>query len=329
MRNSILKLISYGVVAANKPLSSMNIEVSPIEQLPMLDGEITDNLTSETNKGIDADGASYEVNTKSSATVTARWLPFGSNRKTAPDVRRGEKVCIWQYGDADKYYWSELEYNGKLRKKETVIFMISNTSVEEEEPTLDNTYFFLWSTHDKLLQLHTSTNDGEPYGYDFTINTKAGNFQFTDTIENTIFLDSASKRIVLKNAADTSFDLNAESLYINVVKDYVLKVGGNMTTLVSGNYSAKVDGDYFTQANKVDFVTPTFTTSENFNAGGNAVIGGSAAVKMGLLIGKGMKTGADGGGGDIEIAGSMKLNGALDCTSTGKFAGNVTAPNIR
>lgn len=329
MRVTSLKMISFGEVAANKPLKSMNIEVTPIEQLPMLNGELTDNLTTENIKGEDADGASFETTVKNSVTVTARWLPFGSNRKTAPDVRRGEKVCIWQYGDADKYYWSELEYNGKLRKRETIIYQISNTENEEEEPTSENTYYFLWSTHDKLIQLHTGISDGEPFGYDFVLNTKDGNFQITDTIENTIFLDSSNKRIVLKNASETSIDLNDENLFINVVKDMVVKVGGNYTTMVDGKFNMKVEGDYFTQAAKVDFVTPEFTTSEKFNAGSDGFIGGNAVVNGSLTLGKGMNTGAAGGGGDIAIKGGMTLDGAINSSSSAKFTGNVTAPNIK
>lgn len=329
MQVSMLKMVSFGTVTANKPLSSMNIEVTPSEKLTMLNGELTDNLVTENVKGADADGAAFESTIKTAASITARWLPFGSNRKTAPDVRRGEKVCIWQYGDADKYYWSELEYNGKLRKLETVVFMISNTKVEEEEPTNENTYFFLWSTHDKMIQLHTGTSDDEPFGYDFLLNTKDGNFQITDTIENTMFMDSAAKRIVLKNAAGTSYDLNDEDLYINVVKDMITVVGGDMTTVVTGKYSIKADGDYLVQAPKVDYVTPTMTTSELFNSGSDALIGGKMTVTQGLLLGKGMTTGVSGSGGGISIKGPMDLDGSLTSSSGAKFSGSVVAPNIK
>ena len=327
MQFSMLKMVSFGTVATNKLLTSMDIEVVPVEKLTMLNGELTDNLVSENTKGVDSDGAAFESTTKNSITVTARWLPFGSNRKTAPDVRRGEQVCIWQYGDADKYYWSELEYNGKLRKLETVVFMISNTKGEEEEATAENTYFFSWSTHEKLVQLHTSTSDGEPFGYDFILNTKDGNLQITDTIENTVFIDSAAKRIVLKNAAGTFFDLNDENLFVNVVKDMVTVVGGDMTTIVKGKSSTKVEGDYLVDAPKVDFITPVMTTTEEFNVGKNALIGTSLVVTKGLTLGNGMTTGAA-GGGDISIGGSMELNGPLMSSSSANFSGNVNAPNI-
>lgn len=316
MNASKLVLYSYGVVAANKPLSSMNIEVTPMEDVPLVNGELTDNINTTNVKGADADGASYETVVRDSVTLTARWLPFSSNRKTAPDVRRGEKVAIWKFADADKYYWSSLEYEAKYRKLETVIYAFSNTRVEKEDAYSDNTYFIEISTHNKLIHLHTSTSDGEPYGYDFILNTKEGNFQIRDTIENIIFLDSPTKRIVMKNAADSFIDLFAENLFINVVGNMVTKVGGDMTTMVSGKYTLNADGGYKTTSPSVDFVTPMLTTSEQLTTGANATVGGA------LSIAAGMTTGAGGGGGNIS------LNGNINGTGNAVFSGTVKASNV-
>lgn len=316
MNASKLVLYSYGVVAANKPLSSMNIEVTPMEDVTMVNGELTDNLNTTNVKGFDADGAAYETIVRDSVTVTARWLPFSSNRKTAPDVRRGEKVAIWKFADADKYYWSSLEYEAKYRKLETVIYAFSNTQVEGDDATSDNTYFIEISTHNKLIHLHTSTSDGEPYGYDFLLNTKEGNFQIRDTIENIIFLDSPSKRIVMKNAAESFIDLHAENLFINVVGNMVTRVGGNMTTTVVGDYTLNAEASYKTTTPKADFVTPMLATSEQFQTGADASVGGA------LSIASGMTTGTGGGGGNIT------LNGNIIGTGNAVFTGTVQAANV-
>lgn len=307
---SKLFLYSYGVVAANKPLSSMNIEVTPMEAVTMVDGELTDNITTSNIKGKDADGSSFETTVKTAVSITARWLPFSSNRKTAPDVRRGEKVAIWKFADADKYYWSELEYEARLRKLETVIYTFSDTQNEAVDSSIDTTYFIEISTHNKMIQLHTATSDGEPFGYDFVLNTKEGTFQIRDTIENIIFLDSAAKRIVLKNAAESFIDLNAEDLLINVVRNMTTKVGGNMTTTVEGNYELNAKGSYKTITPKANFITPILATSEKFS------------------IGTSMTTGASGGGGNCIIGGNITLEGSIVCQGTGTFSGAVTAPNL-
>ena len=318
---------SIGIVAANKPLTSMEIEVTPREDLTMANGEVTDNLSTANSKGKDADGASFETTTRSSTTLSARWLPLGSNRKTAPDVRRGEKVMIWKFADADKYYWSSLEYNAKLRKLETVIFAISNTQDEDADADGDNTYFFEFSTHNKRVHLHTSVSDGEPFGYDFMFDTKNGSVTLKDTIDNLIHLDSAAKRIVLKNATGSYMDLFDKDLFINVVQHMVTKVGGDMTTIVTGKYSLKAEGGYMTETPKADFVTPTLSTSEDFNVCKNTQmvgtlnVGQEATISGQLSLGKGMSTGGA-GGGDISLKGSITATGGAT------FSQAVSAPNI-
>ena len=313
---SKLFLYSYGVVAANKPLSSMNIEVTPMEEVMMTDGELTDNISTANVKGKDADGSSFETTIKTAVTITARWLPFSSNRKTAPDVRRGEKVAIWKFADADKYYWSSLEYEAHLRKLETVIYTFSNTQEESAGSNTDTTYFIEISTHNKMIQLHTSTSDGEPFGYDFVLNTKEGTFQIRDTIENIIFLDSGARRIVMKNAAESFIDLNAEDLFMNIVGNWTSKVGGNMSTTVGGNYDLNVTGNYKTTTPKADFVTPTLQTSHV------------------LLVGTSLTTGASGGGGDCTIGGNItmdgniQMQGSIQSSGSAVFSGTVNAANI-
>lgn len=301
---SKLFLYSYGVVAANKPRTSMNIEVTPMEDVMLTNGELTDNLSSMNVKGKNADGSAFETTIHSAASITARWLPFSSNRKTAPDVRRGEKVAIWRFADADKYYWSSLEYESKLRKLETVIYTFSDTRDEAAEATPETTYFIEISTHDKRIQLHTATSDGEPYGYDFLLDTRAGTFQIRDTIENIIFLDSGAKRIVMKNAAESFIDLHAEDLFINVVRNCTMKVGGNMTTTVAGNYDLTANGSYKTTTPKADFFTPTLSTSAQ------------------LIVGTSISTGSSGGGGNIS------MNGSIQATGGAVFSGSVKASNI-
>jgi hypothetical protein len=328
MKISMLVPYSIGIVAANKPLTSKDIEVTPREDLTMQNGELTDNLNTANTKGKDADGASFETTVKSSATVTARWLPMGSNRKTAPDVRRGEKVLIWKFADADKYYWSSLEYDPKLRKLETIILAISNTQKEEDDADGDNTYFIEFSTHNKRIHLHTSVSDGEPFGYDFLFDTKNGTVTLHDTIENMVHLDSAAKRIILKNAEGTYLDLNALDLIMNVMGDMMVKVKGDWTNEVGGKFSMKTGGDWLVDSPKADFVTPQLTTSEKFTSGSDASINGllkvakDASVGGSLALGGGMSTGGS-GGGDISLKGSISATGGAT------FSSAVKAPNIK
>lgn len=190
-RASVFRFYSVGTVAANKPLSSFVIEVVPQEDSPMIDGELTDNGQSTRVKTTDADGAARESVSNTSLALSATWLPIGSsNRRTAPDVRRGETVMIYQFGNQDKYFWTTLTDDSRLRKLETVIWGFSATADENAEPSPDNFYYLEISTHTKMITFHTTKANGEPFMYDFQLNTGEGTFLMTDDAGNFHMLDS-------------------------------------------------------------------------------------------------------------------------------------------
>ena len=90
---SEFKFYSYGIVANNKKRDSYEIEVSPIEDIPFADGELTSHVKKDVTKGINSDAGHFETEVKTTNSIKATWLPMNqSNRKTAPDVRRGESV---------------------------------------------------------------------------------------------------------------------------------------------------------------------------------------------------------------------------------------------
>lgn len=322
-QQSSLQMVSYGIVAANKPVNSFNIEVTPAETLSMLDGEITDNITTDVQSGVDADGKAFQSTTRTSPTLTAKWLSFGSNRKTAPDVRRGEKVCIWRFADADQYYWSELEYEGSLRKLETVIYAFSGTKDENAKSSEKNTYYLLISTHTKVVQFHTSQADGEAVGYDIVIDTKNSNFQLVDTLANIVFMNSRDNQIVLKTAGECIVDLSDKDLNINVPGNFTVQVAGKIAFKSGGTSAWESGGDFTTKAPNVNFITPKLTTTAILQTGGNVLVGGS------LSLAKGMTTGVDGGGGTIQLNGNVESNGNAVFAGSGQFGQNVTAPNIK
>lgn len=205
---SKLKFYSYGIVAANKPLKSKIVEVAPMEELPMLDGYLDDAQEKYTASGKDAAGKDYTTSVNMANSIKAEWIPCSaSNRITPPDVRRGESLIIYQFGDADKFYWTTLKADNRLRKLETVIFAFSGTRVEDQDITAANSYFLEISTHTKQVTFHTSQADGEPYGYDIQINTKDGKIIIVDTIGNKFLLDSKAMQLRMENSVGAYMDL--------------------------------------------------------------------------------------------------------------------------
>jgi hypothetical protein len=206
---SKLQPVSIGIVAVNKPLETDLIEVTPIESMPMLDGELTDTQANYKAQGKDADDKAYETEIKATATVKAKWLKLGSmNRKTSPDVRRGERVYLYRFADSDEYWWMTLHDDLHLRKLETVIYAFSGTKVEGAEVNADNYYFMEISTHAKVVHFHTSKADGEPFVYDIQINTKDGIITITDDIGNTYFMNSKERQQKMVNPDGSFIEIN-------------------------------------------------------------------------------------------------------------------------
>lgn len=253
---SKLKIYSLGIVAENKLPSSKEVEVTPIEEMPMLDGELAPVATDYNAKATDALGSSYEDTVELTTTIKAKWLPIGAaNRVSAPDVRRGEMVVIYKFGDTDKYFWTTLNEDLKLRKLETVIYAFSGTTNEGAEINADTFYFIEISTHKKLITLHTSKDNGEPFGYDIQLDTGNGKLVITDDVGNYVLLDSSQTQIVLKNVDETIFDMKGKNLSVTVpetytvkCKDYKLEVGSSVdiksgtTKIQSGSGTQIKDG---------------------------------------------------------------------------------------
>lgn len=214
---SKLRFYSIGIVAENKALKSKHVEVTPTEEMPMLNGELAPVAVDYKAKAVNNLGSSYETTVETTTTIKALWLPIGAaNRITAPDVRRGELVNLYKFGDTDQYFWNTLNDDVKLRKLETVIYAFSATMNEAAEIN-DKTYYFIEiSTHKKLITLHTSKDNGEPYGYDIQLDTGNGKLVITDDVGNYILLDSSQSQIKLQNIDGSTFDMIGPVLNIKI-----------------------------------------------------------------------------------------------------------------
>ena len=208
---SKLQFYSIGIVAANKKLSSDRIEVVPMEGSPLMSGELTDNIEQYQGGSQSPEGENFKVDMQTTASIEARWLPMNdTNRITSPDVRRGEMVAIYQFSDADEYWWMTLKQDKKLRRLETVIFSFSNVRKENEEVTAKNSYWMEVSTHGKYIHIHTSKNDEEPFEYDIQLNSKderrgqmiaaANFFSFTGVFIASLLLYIFSQFLALSSA---------------------------------------------------------------------------------------------------------------------------------
>lgn len=310
---SRLQPYSIATVAANKKLDSKFIEATPQEDLPMVSGQLTDNVSTYEAQGVNSEGQNYQESTSQTLTVRAEWLPMGSsNRMTAPDVRRGESVVLYRFADQDKYYWTTLKDDMRLRKLETVIWAFSATQDESKDTDSSTSYFFEVSTHQKLIHLHTSKANGEPVMYDIQVNAGEGTFNIQDDLGNFITLDSTNRLIHLENVDGSLFEVNQK----------------NVKIVAPETWEVQAKNGKFAISESWNIDCPDTTHNGNLTELGAFALGGDMTTSQsnGGLGSPG--TGKIKIAGDTELLGNMDVKGNVTAVTI-EATTSITAPNLK
>ena len=292
---SKFRFYSVGLVMKDKERESMIAYISPIEIMPLMDG-LMDHAEDELeDEGVDSFNREYQVKIKHSNAIKCKWLPWGSNRVTAPDLVKGERVAIYRFADSDIYYWKEMGLESELRRMETVRYLFAaNKDRESTDPRgPDNSYLFEVSAHDRLVTFRTTKLNDEPYSYVWQLNTAEGVWVFTDDVGNYLQLDSKETVITFKNANGTSYELNK-----NDILEYA-----------PGNIHREAVGDYnVTCANYTMMVKGTTTVdSPTINFKGNFTNDGPVTFTR-----------------TLNVAGATTINGATAVGSLGSTSGPLS-----
>lgn len=296
---SKLRVVSLGLVAENKALDKFTVEILLQEYNPMASGDATANADTEVAKGVNKEGVAYETSADVTSTVSATWLALGCpNRRTAPDVRRGDRVVVYQFADSDKYYWATYSQDINMRRLETVVWGFSGTKDEDAEPTKDNSYYFEISTHNGVVAFHTSAANGEITTFDVQLNTKDGILQIFDGFGNRFILDSTKARMTIVNSEDSYIDVFGRAISMQAAdtidlstKDFSVTASNSMVFSANNSISTKT---------KTNTIEATTNHKGDFNVVGAFGLSGD------------MRTSAGGGGtGRIDIAADIHLDGSL------------------
>lgn len=190
-----LKIYSIGIVVKDKERNSDTIEVYPVEELPLAQGDLKE-TTQYDQTMPDSKNVPIQGKVEGKNYLTAKWIPFGhSNRITPPDVYANEHVILFRFADNEEYYWTTIYREPMFRRLETVCYMFSNLKEKMQEFTKESSYWCEVSTHDKKIQIHTSNSNGERYEYDIIINTEESTIIVKDNVDNFIHLVSPENKI--------------------------------------------------------------------------------------------------------------------------------------
>lgn len=193
---SNLYLYSIGIVAEDRKENSTKIKVYPTEHAFGITGDL-DAEEDIKEKVQNNEGEWLSLSVKSQNYIEADWLPWGGNRVTAPDIRKGETVLIWRFGGTDQFYWMPRAYEPDLRTTEKAIYYYSNQKEPTGSPSLEEGYTFIVDSINKTVSMHTPVNNGEKVGFDVAFDTENGVLTIQDTRENTIILKSEEDTLTI------------------------------------------------------------------------------------------------------------------------------------
>lgn len=287
MEQSQLTPVSVGIATENKVLGSRELRVTPIETLPGISGGMRTKPGEVTGNGQTDTGGSYEVKTRSDTDIVCLWIPFGSNRKSPPDIRRGEQVLVYRLADTDRYYWTELGLNDDLRRLETATYVFNaNPNLADDVNTVDNSYYFEISTHKKRVTFATCKKNGEVTKYDVQFDPGTGKLVVQDDRRNCFLIDTIARRIKLSNERGSFIEMIDRDVNLNVVQDLNITVGRNVKVEIKGEKKESIGKTLTTDVKSTsshtvgaDFSLST-KGSYNLNASGRANITGNGGIYL-------------------------------------------------
>lgn len=247
---SAFRVVSLGTVAENKDetgtdlISKKVIKVVPHEKLSQRDGELKSNPTSVEYSTQDSLGLQDKGFAVFDQTVDATWLPDSDNRVTAPNVRRGEQVVLYQVGNSDKYYWRTDGRGLGLRQLETVVYAFGGSPDagglgEGDTPDLSKCYLFEVSTHNKTLSLSTSKANGELNSYSVQLDPGRGQLNIEDDAGNQLHWNSQENLIHAENGDGAFVELNRQTINAFAPQDLNAQADHDMSVIANNNITVK------------------------------------------------------------------------------------------
>lgn len=241
MEKVIVKTVGHGTAASNIGPLGNTLHVIVHNWHSMYDGPINVSLDVVEATGPDADGRVSSDKIQTTETIHATWMPSGSNRLTAPNIRVGERVEILQEADTDRYYWRPMGLDEDLRRLETIIWGISATPNEGDDPTdPENRYWIEFSSHSKKIVLTTSDKNGEATRYSVSMDLEEAIVNLMDTRGNYGTLTTLEDNWKFGTRQGSYLELDKVDINLNAVRDLDVSVGNNLNVQVGNNATFQI-----------------------------------------------------------------------------------------
>ena len=239
---STFRPFSKGVATENLTPGSRTLSITLAELFPAQSGEITSRYDTHQTTGQSAEGTSYASSSKTSSSIVAEWLPFGSNRITAPNVRRNEAVLVWATADHGEYRWTALGDHDNYRNTEIVVYGFRAAKDYSQTPSqTDSMYCVEINTERGLVAFSTTTARDEYTRTAMVWDTAEGTWAYEDGVKNKIMSEAKSNKIVISNSYGSEFGIQqgrawiAAPIQVSIISPFTqisgtLSVGGGTSS---------------------------------------------------------------------------------------------------
>lgn len=216
MEQSLYKFYTVGIVTQHKERKSVKIKFAPAEITPDIKGNLSTYKQAPKVSQAKLAKGTHTSQHVADDQMEAIWLQgYNSQRVTPPDVRQGEKVFIYTYGDSMQYFWVSTEIDQTLRRHEHVIWKFGNRTKPLQPWGDDGCWTLEVNTYpnEKMIRLKTGKGDGEKYSFDLSLDIMSGVVSLKDGNKQSVNLNSESGSISAK--ANNSISLDAPNISLN------------------------------------------------------------------------------------------------------------------
>lgn len=218
---NLINWLGVGKVTSTKNTNTKEIMVHLPSQAPTADGRGLTQVETKTETSLNAAGEEETSTTMVSNVVPAEWSSLGEpNRKTAPDVREGSSVAVYQVSGQNKYYWTTYGFSAETHRLETIVWgYSSNPSIDENTPfSVDDYYTVTVDTRSAVMSVRTSQANNEKSALEVRIDGGKGRVDFTGSSKSILCFDDHERSLTYRNKDNSVFSINKKK-FLAVCED--------------------------------------------------------------------------------------------------------------
>lgn len=232
---NLINWLGVGTVAATKQTNTTEIMVHVPKDSPMADGRTVAVTETKEENAVNANGEPIKVSALISNVRPAKWNSFGEpNRLTAPMVREGSQVALYQVSGQSTLYWTTSGFSGETHRLETIIwgFQANPTLDDNTEFNVDNFYTITMDTAKGEASLRTSQSNGEKSGFEVRVSGQTGRIEMVGTNKSALIMDDFNSKFIYTNKEETLIGVDKKKVSI-IAPDSVLFNGEESVSILT------------------------------------------------------------------------------------------------